>query len=127
RSDDSLALTILRAIEEEGTRKRSREVLIKAPVTVANFLINNKREHIAVIEARYGMSVRVEADPALISPDYVIEKFKTASRPVAENMQPVLTVDAELMATIDEDSDDAAPDSPPEHHDEAEDEGHEGG
>ena len=35
RSDDSLALTILRAIEEEGTRKRSREVLVKAPVAVA--------------------------------------------------------------------------------------------
>ena len=119
RSDDSLALTILRAIEEEGTRKRSREVLIKAPVTVANFLINSKREHIAVIEARYALSVRVEADPTLISPDYVIEKFKTATRPVAESLQPVLTVDAELMATIDEDSDDV-PESPPEQRDQDE-------
>ncbi|MGR3837801.1 MAG: Rne/Rng family ribonuclease, partial [Cognatishimia sp.] len=31
RSDDNLALTILRQIEEEGTRRRSREVLVKAP------------------------------------------------------------------------------------------------
>jgi ribonuclease E len=101
RSDDSLALTILRAIEEEGTRKRSREVLVKAPIAVANFLMNAKREHIAGIEARYGMSVRVEADPTLISPDYAIEKFKTATRNVPEVAHPVVSVDASLMAQID--------------------------
>ncbi len=105
RSDDSLALTILRAIEEEGTRKRSREVLVKAPIAVANFLMNAKREHIATIESRYGMSVRVEADPTLISPDYAIEKFKTATRAVPEVSAPVLSVDAQLMAQIDEDDD----------------------
>ena len=32
RSDDSLALSILRQIEEEGTRRRSREVLVRCPV-----------------------------------------------------------------------------------------------
>ncbi|MTH79016.1 Rne/Rng family ribonuclease [Paracoccus aestuariivivens] len=102
RSDDSLALTILRGIEEEGTRKRSREVLVKAPIAVANFLMNAKREHIAGIEARYGMSVRVEADPTLISPDYAIEKFKTATRNVPEVVSPVVSVDAKLMAQIDD-------------------------
>ncbi|WP_145399415.1 Rne/Rng family ribonuclease [Paracoccus sulfuroxidans] len=103
RSDDSLALTILRAIEEEGTRKRSREVLVKAPIAVANFLMNQKREHIAGIEARYGMSVRVEADPVLISPDYAIEKFKTATRNVPEVATQVVSVNAQLMAQIDDD------------------------
>jgi ribonuclease E len=102
RSDDSLALTILRAMEEEGTRKRSREVLVKAPVAVANFLMNAKREHVAGIEARYGMSVRVEADPTLISPDYAIEKFKTATRVVPEVSHAALSVDASLMAQIDD-------------------------
>ncbi|SNT74311.1 RNAse E [Paracoccus seriniphilus] len=105
RSDDSLALTILRAIEEEGTRKRSREVLVKAPVAVANFLINAKREHVAGIEQRYGMAVRIEADPQLISPDFAIEKFKTATRFVPEVSNAVLSVDAELMAQIDDEDD----------------------
>ena len=120
RSDDSLALQVLRAIEEEGTRKRSREVLVKAPVAVANYLMNAKREHIAGIEARYGMSVRLEADPSLISPDFSIEKFKTATRVVPEVSQAV-SVSASLMAEIDDEEDlveeaeevlDAAPDSP---------------
>ena len=80
RSDDSLALTILRAIEEEGTRKRSREVLLKAPTGIVNYLINHKREHVALIESRYGMAVRIEADPGLVSPDFSIDRFKTATR-----------------------------------------------
>ncbi|MEI4485648.1 ribonuclease E/G [Frigidibacter sp. MR17.14] len=98
RSDDSLALSILRAIEEEGTRKRSREVLLRAPMSVVNFLINAKREHIAQIEARYGMSVRIEVDPTLISPDYQLEKFKTATRAVPEATSVVISgTDAGLM------------------------------
>lgn len=107
RSDDSLALSILRAIEEEGTKKRSREVLVKAPVAVANYLINQKREHVALIEARSGMSVRIEADPLLVSPEYAIEKFKTATRIVPEPVSsPALSVDARLMAEIDDETDD---------------------
>ncbi|NCU21406.1 ribonuclease E/G, partial [Candidatus Falkowbacteria bacterium] len=102
RSDDSLALQILRAIEEEGTRKRSREVLVRAPVAVANYLMNAKREHIAGIEARYGMAVRIEADPSLVSPDYSIEKFKTATRIVPEVHSAAVHASAELMAEIDE-------------------------
>ncbi|MDC1183485.1 Rne/Rng family ribonuclease, partial [Planktomarina temperata] len=58
RSQDSLGLTILRELEEEGGRARSKEVLIKAPISIANFLINQKREHISQIEQRHGMAVR---------------------------------------------------------------------
>lgn len=106
RSDDNIALQVLRAIEEEGTRKRSREVLVKAPIAVANYLMNAKREHIAMIEARYGMAVRIEADPHLISPDFSIEKFKTQTRNIAELVTSAVSVDASLMAAIDgEDSD----------------------
>jgi ribonuclease E len=104
RSDDSMALQVLRALEEEGTRKRSREVLLKAPVGIVNYLFNQKREHVAMIEARYGMSVRIEADPMMVSPDYSIEKFKTAIRAVPET--PVVSGHAGLMgAPVEEEED----------------------
>ena len=96
RNDESMALSILRQLEEEGVRKRAGEVLVKAPVGIANFLMNQKRAHIAMIEARYALSVRIEADPALVSPDHTIERFKTASRPVAEVPSPVVSVDSPL-------------------------------
>ena len=106
RSDDSLGLQVIRALEEEGTRKRSKEVLLRAPIGIVNFLINQKREHIALIEARYGMAVRIECDPALISPDYSIEKFKTATRVVME-ISSVISGNASLMgAPVAEEEDD---------------------
>ncbi|NOD75323.1 ribonuclease E/G [Ruegeria sp. HKCCD4332] len=101
RSDDNMALSILRQIEEEGTRRRSREVLVRCPVGIANFLMNQKREHIAQIEARYGLSVRIEGDIHLVSPDFSMEKFKTASRIVPEATAPVVSVDASLMDMVD--------------------------
>ncbi|MDF3413588.1 Rne/Rng family ribonuclease [Sulfitobacter sp. M57] len=102
RSDDSLALSIIRHMEEEGTRRRTREVLIKAPVGIANFLMNAKREHVAQIEARYGMAVRIEGDPHLVSPDFSMEKFKTATRNVPVAGAHVVSVDTSLMDQIDE-------------------------
>jgi len=108
RSEDNLALTILRQLEEEGTRGKTREVLVKAPVAICNYLMNQKREHVAQIETRYGMSVRLEADPFLISPDFSIEKFKTASRPVPV-AAPVVSVDASMPPDEPDEVEDEAP------------------
>ena len=102
RSEESLGLTILRELEEEGVRRRSKEVLIKAPISIANFLINQKREHIGQIEQRHGMAIRIEADAFLISPDFVLEKFKTATRAVPEAKATVGSIDITLMEEIDE-------------------------
>ena len=117
RSDDSMALQILRALEEEGTRKRSREVLLRAPIAVVNFLMNQKREHIAMIEARYGMSVRVECDPTMISPDYTIEKFKTATRAVPE-VSSAISGNSSFMGNLVDDIED--PEIPTEEEENAE-------
>jgi ribonuclease E len=113
RSDDNVALSILRQLEEEGVRARSKEVLVRAPIAIANFLMNGKRENIAEIEMRYGMSVRIECDPTLVSPDFVVEKFKTATRIVPE-ATPIIA-NAMLM---EEDEDDLIVETPDE--DEAE-------
>ena len=96
RSEDNVALAILRQIEEEGVRQRSREVLVKCPVSVANFLINQKREHIFQIESRYGLSVQIEGVITLVTPEYEIEKFKQANRSVPKPRENVVSVDAIL-------------------------------
>ncbi|MDV4168017.1 Rne/Rng family ribonuclease [Rhodovulum sp. FJ3] len=114
RSDDNLALSILRQLEEEAVRGRSKELLLKAPIGIVNFLMNQKREHIAQIEARYGISIRVEADPHLVSPDFTIEKFKTATRAVPEVTAPVISIDTSDMPELEEEEEAAAPASTPE-------------
>ena len=102
RSDDSIGLAILREVEGEALRRRSKEVLVKVPVSVANFLINQKRERILQIEQSHGLSVRIEADPGLISPDYTIEKLTTATRTLPAAGGAVSSVDISLMEEIDE-------------------------
>ncbi|NYS25813.1 Rne/Rng family ribonuclease [Rhodobacteraceae bacterium 2376] len=109
RSDNSIALTVLRQIEEEGTRRRTREVLVRAPVDIVNFLINHKREHIAQIEARYGMAVRLEGDPSMVNPDFTLEKFRTATRVVDQVAAPVVSVDSSHMADTPEPEEEPAP------------------
>jgi len=102
RSDDSLALSILRQLEEEGTRGRSKEVLLVAPTGIVNFLINHKRDYLDAIEARTGMAIRIEADPGMIVPDYKVEKFKTATRKITAVASVAVSMDASLMDDIDD-------------------------
>ena len=106
RSDDSIALQVLRALEEEGTRGRSAEVRLRLPVTVANYLVNEKREHVAAIEGRYEMAVRIEVDPSLVAPDFGIERFKTASRQVPKALANVIQHDLSWTPSTDEEDGD---------------------
>ncbi|WOI55097.1 Rne/Rng family ribonuclease [Palleronia sp. LCG004] len=109
RSDENVSLAILRQLEEEGTRKRTKEVCVTAPVQIANYLMNHKRDHVAQIEARYGMVVRIEGDATLVSPDYKVEKFKTQVTRVVEQTAAIVSsaammedLDEEVPAEIDE-------------------------
>ncbi len=110
RSDDNLSLSILRELEEEGVRRRSREVLVTAPIAIANYILNQKREHVAMIESRYGISIRVDSSPTLISPEYTIERFKTATRNVPEPSVDVVSMESSLIETPVEDETQPEPD-----------------
>ncbi len=112
RSDDNLALSILRELEEEGVRQRTREILVTAPVGIANFILNQKRDHVAAIEKRYGMVVRVEASPLLISPDYTIERFKTTTRQVPAPSVEVVSMESAMIDAPE--AEEAAPAAPAE-------------
>ena len=75
RSDESLALQILRDLDKEGSAAKMKDILsVKAPVQTTNFLINYKRDHIILIENRYQIRIELHAESSLISPHYLIEK-----------------------------------------------------
>ncbi|MCY3829229.1 MAG: Rne/Rng family ribonuclease [Rhodospirillaceae bacterium] len=81
RSTESTALTVLRAIEEEGTRQRAEEITVAVPPQVAFYILNQKRTELTAIEQRYDFRVLIDADETLIPPEHRIEK--TVSRPGA--------------------------------------------
>ena len=62
RSLESASLHALRAIEEEGVRRRASEIVVSVPPNVALYLLNQKRHTLSEIEKRYGFTVMVEAD-----------------------------------------------------------------
>ena len=110
RSEENLALSIIRQIEDEGVRGRSREVVVNCPVSVANFIVNHKRDHIANIEARFSLFVRINAETALVSPEYSIEKLKTSSRPQSEKQvssEPSTAISASDVEMLDENDSDS--------------------
>lgn len=101
RSDDSQALSILREIEEEAVRKRSKEVCVTVPVGIANYLMNHKRDNIASIEKQYGMSVIIEASPIMNGSEFNLDKRKTSSRIVADVIDMPTAREMEAVANIE--------------------------
>ena len=76
RSTESTALYVLRSIEEEGMRRRSAEVCVYVPTAVALYILNQKRESLVQLEARYGIRVLVAQDDALIPPAFRLERLR---------------------------------------------------
>jgi ribonuclease E len=54
RDNESLALSILRLIEEEALKENTKEVHAIVPVQVASYLLNEKRDSVSAIEKRQG-------------------------------------------------------------------------
>ena len=78
RSVESSALQVLRAIEEEGAKRRASEIMVRVAAPVALWLLNRKRDRLAEIEARFGMAVLFEPDDTLMPPALKIERLRAA-------------------------------------------------
>jgi len=117
RSIESGALQVLRAIEEEGAKRRAAEIAVHVHSTVALYLLNRKRDKLAVIEARFGMAVVFEPDDTLLPPTLRLEKLRAADpgRPI-EAPQAALRMDyaPEPIETEDEPYEDDVEDLPAE-------------
>ncbi len=104
RSTESAAISVLRAIEEEGGKRRAAEIVVHVATSVALYLLNHKRDRLAEIERRYAMAVTFAGDDTLLPPDVRIERVRAQvpGAPVA------ITVDsppAPRAATVRDDAD----------------------
>lgn len=76
RSTKSLALSILRLVEEEAKKERSAEIRAVVPVTVGTFLLNEKRQAIANIEQRHGTRVVILPHAEMVTPHYQVTRLR---------------------------------------------------
>ena len=78
RSVESLSLSALRLVEEHAMKDSTGQVLVQAPPSVANFLLNEKRKQLSEIEARHDVNVIVVADDKLETPHLEIQRLRAA-------------------------------------------------
>jgi ribonuclease E len=76
RSTESTALYVLRSIEEEGMRRRSAEICVYVPTSVALYILNQKRDSLVQLETRYNLRVLIARDDALIPPAFRLERLR---------------------------------------------------
>jgi ribonuclease E len=73
---DTLALMILRVVEEEALKDNTAAVKVELPVKVATYLINEKRASVVGIETRQNVDIILLPNPTLQTPHYSIERIK---------------------------------------------------
>ena len=76
RSVESLALSVLRLIEEECMKDRTGRVIAQLPVDTATFLLNEKRGPIAELESRYLVTITLVPNDTLQTPNYEITRVR---------------------------------------------------
>ncbi len=76
RTTETAALAVLRAVEEEGAKRRAAAILVHVAGSVALYVLNHKRVRLSEIEARYGMSVSFAADDTLMPPQTRIDRLR---------------------------------------------------
>ena len=69
RSTESAALHVLRAIEEEGGKRRAAEIVVHCAGSIALYILNHKRLRLAEIEQRHGLGVVVRGRRASAAAD----------------------------------------------------------
>jgi ribonuclease E len=74
RTTESLALQILRVIEEDALRRGEGALTITVPTELALYLLNQKRPQIIDIETRHGVSVEVIAEDLLPVADILVQR-----------------------------------------------------
>ena len=78
RGIESLALAVLRILEEESIKEGTAKVIAQLPVDAATFLLNEKRQTITEIETRHNVDIVLVPTPALETPQYLIQRVRTA-------------------------------------------------
>ena len=88
RSTASIALHVLRALEDALIKSSTHDVVVRTRTAVALYILNQKRPNLRDLERRFGIAISIEADDTLTGANYhAIERgeiatgFKNADEP----------------------------------------------
>lgn len=99
RGTESLALSVLRLMEEESIKSNTGQIEAQLPVAVATYLLNEKRRAIRSIEKRHSVELLLIPNPNMETPHYQV----TRRRP--DDAQQAASYNVELVEKAQEVSD----------------------
>lgn len=114
RSVESLAMSIIRMIEEEAVKEKTSQVQVQLPVDLATFLLNERRDDLMAVGERQKVKILVIPNQHLETPKYKIKRVREAefqnirnsaeaSYKMVENPEPeLLTKSATSEKVIEE-------------------------
>ncbi|PKM38361.1 MAG: ribonuclease E/G [Gammaproteobacteria bacterium HGW-Gammaproteobacteria-10] len=76
RNVESVALAVLRVLEEEAMKPGTEKVIAHLPIESATFLLNEKRPAIELIESRLKVGIVILPSKHLETPAYTIDRIK---------------------------------------------------
>ncbi|SFO59780.1 ribonuclease E [Mesorhizobium sp. NFR06] len=81
RSDSSVALMVVRAIEEFLLKDSRSHIIVRTPSATALYVLNHKRANLVELETRFGLTITIEADETLGTQHYAIFRGAIAEKP----------------------------------------------
>ncbi|SEQ39500.1 RNAse E [Devosia sp. YR412] len=84
RSVESLALMIMRQIEDHVLRRQGQSINVRVPVDVALYILNFKRDTLIALEIRNQLSITITADGKMTGHQFAIEKGEARVMAYAE-------------------------------------------
>ncbi|RVC40730.1 Rne/Rng family ribonuclease, partial [Mesorhizobium sp. M4A.F.Ca.ET.090.04.2.1] len=81
RSDSSVALMVVRAIEEFLLKDSRSHITVRTPAATALYVLNHKRGTLVELESRFGLTITIEADDTVGAQHYAIFRGAIAEKP----------------------------------------------
>lgn len=101
RNVESLSLSVLRLVEEEALKDRTSRVIAHLPVSVASFLLNEKRSILSELETRCKTHLTIVPNQALETPHYEVRRIRDDQLAEDDNGAHSHLLTSELSTTTD--------------------------
>jgi ribonuclease E len=95
RNIESLALSVLRLIQEEAMKDKTGRVIAQLPVKVATFLLNEKREAIRAFEQRHRVGILLIPNQSLETPHFKLSRLRVEELSETQRLSYTLAEDYE--------------------------------
>ncbi len=107
RSVESLALMVMRNVEDHVLRKPGQSINVRVPTDVALYILNTKRGTLNNLEAKYGLSITIVADDHVGPSHFAIERGEARQLERGESVGTHVRVDTATLIDAEAEAADA--------------------